>query len=160
MEESPFSAPKSDVEMGDIAKGSPVKAVLFGVLADIGSTLVAGLMIGVVYGIILASAGVPMEQLEQAMQYSPIGLISLLVGLLCSVLGGYVCARIANHNEYRLAAITGFISMMIGLLFFADDSIKLGESIFLSGLSFVMVVVGAHLYVIAKRGRHDASSPG
>ena len=160
MEESPFSAPKSDVEMGDIAKGSPVKAVLFGVLADIGSTLVAGLMIGVVYGIILASAGVPMEQLEQAMQYSPIGLISLLVGLLCSVLGGYVCARIANHNEYRLAAITGFISMMIGLLFFADDAIKLGESIFLSGLSFVMVVVGAHLYVIAKRGRHDASSPG
>ena len=145
MEESPFSAPKSDVEMGDIAKGSPVKAVLFGVLADIGSTLVAGLMIGVVYGIILASAGVPMEQLEQAMQYSPIGLISLLVGLLCSVLGGYVCARIANHNEYRLAAITGFISMMIGLLFFADDAIKLGESIFLSGLSFVMVVVGAHL---------------
>ena len=160
MEESPFSAPKSDVEMDDIAKGSPVKAVLFGVLADIGSTLVAGLMIGVVYGIILASAGVPMEQLEQAMQYSPIGLISLLVGLLCSVLGGYVCARIANHNEYRLAAITGFISMMIGLLFFADDAIKLGESIFLSGLSFVMVVVGAHLYVIAKRGRHDASSPG
>ena len=122
-------------------------------------------MIGVVYGIILASAGVPLEQLEQAMQnegllYSPVGLISLLVGLLCSVLGGYVCARIANHNEYRLAAITGFISMMIGLLFFADDSIKLGESIFLSGLSFVMVVVGAHLYVIAKRGRHDASSPG
>jgi hypothetical protein len=46
---------------------------------------------------------------------SPMALALALVGCMFSVLGGYVCARIAKHSEYKLGLVLAACSVVAGL---------------------------------------------
>ena len=54
---NPYRAPGAVVADQDRPVGSPVKAVIFGVLVDILGTTAASFIVMVVYGIFLASRG-------------------------------------------------------------------------------------------------------
>lgn len=118
---SPYQPPRASVADVEPAPGSAVKAVVYGVLIDVGGSLVMGIVLTVVYGVVLAASGVAPEELEQAMASpEPLSWISMIgnaLGLLASFIGGYVCARIAGRDEYKWAGVVAVISGVAGFLF-------------------------------------------
>ena len=119
---NPYEPPAAAVADVGRRRGSPVKAVLYGVLVDIGGSIVAGLVIVIVYSIALASAGASAEDIQQALSdASPLSWFSILgfvVGCSASFLGGYVCARVAASAEMKsvgiVAAVSGIVSVLMG----------------------------------------------
>jgi len=78
-------------------------------------------------------------------------LMSLLVGLLFSVLGGYVAGRVAGHTQLKHALVTGVCSMALGTLIGGDSSAGPYEGIMNLlgyGLHFPAVLAGGW---VAKR---------
>lgn len=149
-EPNPYGAPAAKVADRDPAAGSPVKGVIYGVLVDILGTLGATVAFGLGYGIYLASSGVPLEEIERAGQEvdptSGIGLAGTFIGLGFSVLGGYVCARVAGAPELKWAAIVGAISAVSGFLIaMGSESYSAPLSLLSNGLSFAAVMVGGYL---------------
>ncbi len=98
------------------------KAILYGVLVDIGGSILAGLVLATVYAFVLAGSGMPQEEMLQAISepepaswYSIAGFV---IGCGASFLGGYVCARVAGTHEMRavsvVSAISGVASLVMG----------------------------------------------
>jgi hypothetical protein len=142
---NPFTPPSARVSDGPPEKGSPYKAVLFGLLVDWGGTLVAGVVLSILYGAMLASSGMPPEDIEVALRTIPadswVSLLGMAVGAGFSGLGGYVCARVAKHNEFALGAVLALLSVAFGLVVGAGQY-SLLEHLGLSALSFVAVMFG------------------
>jgi hypothetical protein len=121
---NPYEPPKSRLELPR-APGSIIKAVLIGVVTDIGGTAVVELIFGVGYGLVLSAQGMREEEIQKAMAHidplSGIGLIALALGLTMSVIGGFVCARIANRQTYLAVGIQSAISVAYGTMMGVDD---------------------------------------
>jgi hypothetical protein len=104
----------------DRPRGAPWKAVTFGMLTDIVGTTAAGVILSIVYGIVMASSGASVEEMTETLTKpdptSPIAIIGMLVGCGFSVLGGYVCARVARHDELKWASIVALGSVVISFL--------------------------------------------
>ncbi|MGE5386859.1 MAG: hypothetical protein ACM3SV_13340 [Betaproteobacteria bacterium] len=119
--ENPFTPPKADVaDVPDTTPGSPIKAVLFGFLTDFGGSMLAGIPFAFIYGVLLSVSGIPADEVGQALTEMPpdslYAVIGYGIGLAFSMLGGFVCARIAKRNEYVLAAVAATLSALSGLL--------------------------------------------
>jgi hypothetical protein len=99
-------------------QGSAFKAVLFGFLVDVGLSLVVGVLFAMLYGVYQIASGQSMEEIGQFFaEPDPFSLPMLLlqvVGGACSFLGGFVCARVARHSEYRLGAILAALTLTFG----------------------------------------------
>ncbi len=93
--------------------GIDLKAVFLGFLADTGGTIA----IAVVLAAALSAAGVREDEILERMQSTSGLLLSLIFGLGCSVLGGYVAGRIARRDEIRHGAIAAGLGLILGLLF-------------------------------------------
>ena len=153
MNDERYRPPQADLTVPDSDAGSGVKAVMVGVLADIGGTLLVGLLFGISYGFYLARQGLVAEQILQAIEhiepFSVLGMLSSLLGLLVSMLAGYLCARIANHSEYKYAAILGVVSCLFGVLIGADFY-SLIEVVAVMLVTFAAVLFGTWLHVRRK----------
>lgn len=118
---NPFAPPTARVADVVAERGSPTKAILLALAVDIGGTLFVAVLVGVAYGYSLASNGATADQVNAALQNIPLYswpfIVLTAVGTLFSAFGGYVCARIARHSEYRLGGILSFLSVVTGLLF-------------------------------------------
>jgi hypothetical protein len=117
--ENPFSPPKAGSSSRRSRRGSPVWAVTAGALADVGGSLVVGVLVAIVAAAFLVTEGTPPEKVEAVLTsdpLSPLAIFGYLVGCGFSSLGGYLCARIAGYAEYRLAGIVAAISVSFGLL--------------------------------------------
>jgi len=118
---SPYEPPKAAVSDVERLPGSPVKGIVYGVLIDVGGSLVLGLAVMLLYGIVLAASGVPPEEMEKALtNVDPLSWVSLVgnvMGMGVSFLGGYVCARVAFKDEYKWAGVVAVISFISGFLF-------------------------------------------
>jgi hypothetical protein len=140
--DNPYSAPKSRVAGSDAAPGSAFKAVGLGMAVDIGGTLVATTLLGVIWGAVLVATGTSMEELQAIASIprgSPLWIASQLLGVLFSVLGGYVCARIAKRREYALGAIQVTLTTLIALVFMARRSMTAFDVVALAvDAAFVM----------------------
>lgn len=105
-----------------MARGAPVKAIVYGVLVDVGGSFAAGLVLAVAYSIMLASSGATPEEMQHAFaEPDPMSWPSLagfVLGAGASLLGGYVCARVAAVHEMRsvgvVAAVSGIVSLAMG----------------------------------------------
>jgi len=117
-EEDRFKPPSARVEDRPRGRGSAVKAVVFGLLADVGGTMLFGVVLSIVWGMALAASGQSSQEIEAAfanVDNDP--LLSTLFlggGVLCSVLGGYVCERIARRRDYRLGGVLALLSVVVG----------------------------------------------
>ena len=91
---------------------SPIPVGLF---ADIGGTLAGGTLLSVVYGIQMAGAGATPEQINAALanppEWSWYFIASTIIGFGCSILGGYVCERIARRGHYNLGLVLGGLAL-------------------------------------------------
>jgi hypothetical protein len=114
--EAPYASPKAELTEPESTKyGSQVKAVLVGVVVDLIGTIVVALLVSALYGVILALRGLSPDEIELLIQnsspISPLNLTLFALGAGMSVLGGYLCARIAKRREYFLALLTGVLSV-------------------------------------------------
>ena len=112
----------------------------------------------IVYGVWLASDGMGVAEIEQAMtQIDPgsgVALAGNVIGTLCSWLGGYVCARLAPEPELKWAAVVAAISAGAGLVLGMDYPLIL--TLLLSLLSAAAVMVGG--WMGAKRNAEKAAA--
>ena len=156
MSHDPFKAPASNVDLPDVARGSAVKAVVIGLTVDIGGSVLSSFVFFMFYGAYLGVTGGSADELATvaggSMLDSPMGLMLALVGCMFSVLGGYVCARIAKHSEYKLGLVLAGCSVVAGLLLSGGDSEAMTG--LLSLFTVASVMCGAHLGL---RGNRRAS---
>jgi hypothetical protein len=120
-------------------RGSPAKAVIFGVLVDIVGSTLAAFLIMLAYGIALAASGASAEEIERAAtKVDPTSWVSIAgfaVGCAFSFLGGYVCARVVRDAELKWASVVAAISVASGFL--------LGMQAYSIALNVLLAILGA-----------------
>ena len=125
-EEDRFKPPSAHVEDPGRGRGSTVKGVIAGLVVDLVSTMLFGVVASIAWGIALGAAGHSQQEIETALTRAdadPLMSASFLaVGVLCSVLGGYVCERIARRGDYQAGAILAALSAVLGLAMGASSA--------------------------------------
>lgn len=151
----PYRPPRSDVAPQAEPRGSAVKAVLLGALADIGGSIAAGIVLTFAYGLMLGLSGADPEQIGSALAQVPVGswfsILGMVVGSGFSVLGGYLCARIARRSEYKLGAIVAAISGVSGLFLGGRAPAGIDFALLLATVASVML--GAWIGLMRNRQR-------
>jgi branched-subunit amino acid ABC-type transport system permease component len=100
-------------------KNLNVKAVVIGTAVDILGTLIASLVIGVVWGLAYAASkggGTPPNPEEMAKLFQTsfsFLLASLVLGLVFVMVGGFVAAHLARRAELPNALAMGFLSLIL-----------------------------------------------
>jgi uncharacterized membrane protein len=157
MTQNPYQTPTVDVSRPPVAGGSPVKAVIVGVVVDIVGTIIISLIGSMAFGLYLVlGQGFSPERLENYLAgispLSPFTIVLTILGLLMSALAGYICARIVRRDEYRYAAIVGLLSALLSILMsFGYYSFWL--SVFSALTTLGAALAGAGLFVRSKN-RH------
>jgi hypothetical protein len=127
---------------------SPILAVLVGLVVDFGGTTIASIVVGIVYAATLAGRGVPVEQITEAVtEFDPAsgyGIVAMLVGGGFSILGGYVCARIARRNERKVSAVLAAVSAVLGFLS-GGEALDWWLNVGLTVLTLASVMAGGEL---------------
>ncbi|MFT5391675.1 MAG: hypothetical protein ACI8PT_001870 [Gammaproteobacteria bacterium] len=154
MSENPFEPPQSDVtDPNDEPSGSIVRGVLFGGAVDIIGTVALGIVLGIAFA---ASAGPSMPEpqdvdaLGNAFTRAATGLdtiwgmLSFVVGLSLSALGGYVCA---GHAGPRWRVATLILGALMALFsgISAAGMYTFGENLGLSALTAAIIFLGGWL---------------
>ena len=126
------------------APGAPVKGMVFGLLVDIGGSLIAAFVLLFAWAFWLAMSGVDAESIQQMMAepdpLSTFSFVSYAVGGGFSWLGGYVCARVARETEMRCAAVIATLSSLVAVTL--GPSMPFGLNLFLTLLTFGSVMLG------------------
>jgi hypothetical protein len=138
-----------------------VKGVVVGGVTDIFATVIFTLPL-IVYLIATQVTGTPKVPLQAAVmaaiRANPLlyGLESL-IGLACSVLGGYVAARVAKHDELLNGLLASFLSVGLGVhsLATGNDSGPLLLPVLLLIASLLCSALGGHLRLVQVRGTAD-----
>jgi|SRR5215469_7173266 len=117
-----------------------VKGVLIGGIVDIVSSGFLGLPLAVYALSKVDTAHTPKDQLGAAIvavtHASPwLYATQLLVGLLCSVLGGYVAAWLAKRDELLNGTLSSFLCLVVGFY-----SILLGKDSHAAWVQFLMLI--------------------
>ncbi len=145
---SPFTPPGSRLADQMPRAGSPLKAVILGLLVDVGGSIAAGVLMTAAYAASLASSGVGPDGITQALEHLPgdswLSIAGMVIGGLFSVLGGYVCARVARRSEFALGAVLGALSIGFGIWAGAGRHSVWFEAV-LSLLTFLAVMFGVRL---------------
>lgn len=149
MSEDPYTPPSAPLrDRLPEPVGSTWKAVTLGALADIAATVLGSLVLFSILGSIMVSQGADPEQLDADLMASDVTmLLGLVLGLLCTVLGGYVAARVANQREYYHALLTGIVVLVLGelMLSVSPDSTTLAMRIVHDLLVVPAALLGGHL---------------
>jgi hypothetical protein len=130
--------------MSEAPRGAPVKGMIFGVLVDIGGSLIATFALFFVWAIWLGASGLDAEAIAKAMSepdpLSQVSLVGYVVGTGFSWLGGYVCAVVARETELQCAAVVATISTLVALAM--GSGMPLGLYLSLTVLTFAAVMLG------------------
>ncbi len=89
------------------------KAVIVGAVTDNAGTLFVMTLLAAA----LASAGLSEDEVMSRMRSTSGLLLGLIIGLGCTVLGGYIAGRIARQAERTHGALVAVIGMVIALIF-------------------------------------------
>jgi hypothetical protein len=147
MPHNPYTPPEAPLADQPLPPGSPWKAIGLGLLVDIGGTTVAGTVFAILAGLVMASQGYAVEDVEAAFSGpvldSWVSAGAMLIGLGCSVAGGYVGARNVRRQELKFAAIQGVLANVLGLLLASGPDSADDRPFLLLAVSFVAVMAGA-----------------
>ena len=89
-----------------------LKAIMFGALADNGATLLIMLLLMTA----LSSTGISEGEVVSRMKSQSGLALSLIIGLGCTGLGGYVSGRVALRSEVLHGALVAGIGMVLALI--------------------------------------------
>lgn len=129
-----------------------LKGIAVGAIADIVLTNIAALplMFFIIHS--LKAANVPHEQMSAAVTEAIMGnplyfLLSSVTGGICSIIGGYISAKIAKHDEILNGALSSILCVGIGIYAFMGGSgtIPLWRHVILLILSPALAAFGGLL---------------
>lgn len=150
MEPNRYQPPRSRLDPRNREPGSIPKAVAVGALIDIGGTILGGSIVAMCYAVLLGMQGLSSDaitrELTEAGRWSAFGLITMAIGLVMSVLGGFQCAVIANRTTYLAPGILSIISVALGALMNEGQS-QLQELLFFSAVTVAAILAGASLHI-------------
>ena len=152
---NPYEAPLADLTPPETdLPVRPVRGILLGLVVDFGGTLVGAIVLGIVFSAVWLSQGVPQSQFQDRLQAADdpttgFGFAALVLGLVCSWAGGWVCVRVSRGSDLRYPAIQAALASVVGLVFGAGTVAPL-QLVVLSALSVVAILLGGW---IALQGR-------
>ena len=145
MPQDRFKPPATEVRDPPALQGSAVKAVALGLVVDIVGTMLFSIALGMAYAIHLGRTGMNEEQIRSAASNATPGSFLVIVGTVAgagfSVLGGYVCERVARRQNYRVGLVLGCVSAGLAVLVGWSSTPPL-QHVFFSLLTVVCVLVG------------------
>ena len=115
------SAPRP-IEPPGFFTGLKIRPIIIGAVVDYVATYLLVMLYVIVYYVKdpLEKGGLPEEAIEKALQQmiaSQEGLLALLViGALCTALGGYIAGRLAKADAVKHGALVGAVSLIVGAL--------------------------------------------
>jgi hypothetical protein len=96
-----------------------IKGVLFGGITDVGLSMILGMPIGIYAGLKVSIAHTPTAQVHSAvlaiLHRPEVYLTELIIGFACSVLGGYVAATLARHDEILNGCLSSILCVLEGI---------------------------------------------
>ena len=146
---NPYIAP-STTSTDSRAPSGPIKALLVGLAIDLGGSFLIGLLLIAVHAYQLAASGMDEEQITQSLSAIPtaswVSVVGMGFGCLMSILGGYVCTRMACRRDYSLGLVMAVISS--GLAFWISlGSYSLIQGLGLTALTFACILLGTRLAI-------------
>ena len=155
-----YDPPKSNVSIKENLKSQPIKAIILASLFDIVGTYVFYGLYDAAYVILLVNKGLSGQEAYESLQsldfFSINSLSGMFIGTVISFIGGYMCARIANKNEYLVVLLLAIIVIASGYIE-GFESYSLIQNISLGLATFISMYLGAWIYV--RRKYNVASSP-
>jgi hypothetical protein len=114
---NPYTPPQAPLrESAGPVTGPGWKALLLGVVTDIGGTLAVSVVLSVIAALVMGDSAADPETFRSNLNSGIWPMLGMVFGSLCTVAGGYVAARVANHAEYRYAAACGLIALVLSEL--------------------------------------------
>ena len=153
MSENPFQPPDADLGSVPQKPGSLLVGVLLGSCVDLGGSYFVGTVMFILYVGATGETDLSGSQLQLVVgQYSSLILSfdnvwswSLLaLGILCSVLGGYVCASKAREKRVRALGIVATIMAVVG--FQSVTGLELGVTLVLCLVTVAAVFQGGRVW--------------
>lgn len=146
MEDNPYSPPNAEVNHTASQRGSPVKAVLFGLAVDIVGSVLAEIVIVMIYTLIQLSSGGSPEAIGEALvsPTSPVRIVTITMGVAFSMLGGFTCARVAQSTNYKLGIVLATLSVCSGVLL-SGGRVSVQTILIMATLSFGSVLIGTRM---------------
>ncbi|HTA57229.1 MAG TPA: hypothetical protein VK805_03685 [Candidatus Baltobacteraceae bacterium] len=142
-----------------------LKGIVWGGIADILASVILGLPVVTYVMVKLELAHTPKDQVPAAVHaalqgHTSLYALQLAIGMACSVLGGYVGARLAKHDELLNGALTSMLCVALGIYSLATKTES--GSQFIEWASFVLSpalgMLGGYLR-LAQNRRAAASEP-
>jgi putative membrane protein (TIGR04086 family) len=129
-----------------------IKGVLIGSVVDIISSVILGIPFGIYAVSRVDVAHLPKDQVQLAVSTAmhnnlPLYLGTLLVGMACSVLGGFVAAWLAKHHELLNGALSSILCVAgsIWTISTGKDSQPLWTQVLLLIASPALGLLGGYL---------------
>ena len=125
-----------------------LKGVAIGNIADIVSSNISGLLLAAYILISSAPSGLADGSATQVLMASSFYRVSVIIlGALCSVLGGYVSARIAKHDDVLNGALSSVLCIGFGIYALLSGSAAghLGLHLALLPVSVALGALGGYL---------------
>ena len=97
-----------------------IKGVIIGSITDIVSSNIVQIPLFVYIVSQLSMESIPQDEIEKALMSAMKNnyiyfTIAMVLGSLCSILGGYISAKIAKHNEVLNGALSSFLCVGSGV---------------------------------------------
>ena len=141
-----------------------VKGVLIGAGVDVVASVVLGLPIAFNAMLRVDLSHMPNAQASAAMAAAihanvPLYVAQLLVGLACSVLGGYMAAWLAKHDELLNGGLSSFLCVALGIYTMASgkDSNALWVQVLMLLASPALALIGGDLMRRQRQRRIQAT---
>ncbi len=122
LNQQPQGSVPRPIEPRGFFAGVKIRPIIIGAVVDYVATYALITLYLIVYYIKdpLEKGGMPEEAFEKALKEmisSQEGLLALIViGALCTVLGGYLAGRLAKSEEVKHGALVGAVSLIIGIV--------------------------------------------
>jgi hypothetical protein len=153
MSDNPFQPPEADLGGVPQKPGSLLVGVLLGSCVDLGGSYFVGTVMFILYVGATGDTDLSGSQLQLIVeQYSELILsfdnvwswTLLALGILCSMLGGYVCASKAQEKRVRALGIVATIMAVIG--FQSVTNLEVGVTLVLCLITVAAIFQGGRLW--------------
>ncbi len=130
-----------------------ISAVLLGLLADIGSTMMAGIVLVIVAAVSMGVQGGDPEAFAEELEAMPlVNYGGFFLGCLGTVLGGYVAALLGKVWPFKHALLMGIGSLLLGVGMTLAFNMDLTSIKSLASMAIVipMALLGGYIYTLQR----------
>ncbi|WP_353570306.1 hypothetical protein [Candidatus Albibeggiatoa sp. nov. BB20] len=151
MDNDIYQAPQAVItDNSDNTRGSPVKAIFLGIVIEYIVALILIIIFTAIYAFISINYyGATLELLRVQLEELDDNIFSILwfsmffIGMCCSLLAGYICARTVKQDIYKYTLILALCCTGFNLIVDLDSALR--EVVF-GMLTLVAMLGGAYIY--------------